>query len=299
MTCAVFGFAECREQAGALARELGVPAHEVAVRAFPDGESLVQVPARAETAILYRSLDNPNARLVELLLAASALRDGGARRVVLVAPYLAYMRQDMAFNPGEAVSQRVIGRLIADHFDALATIDPHLHRVATLGEAVPGIPALALSAAPLLASLLDAGEAPVLVGPDSESHPWVEAIAAPLGLDVLVGEKVRNGDRAVELALPGIERVAGRKAVLVDDVVSSGMTLIAAARLLLRAGATGVQALATHCLAGEADRAALGEAGIASLRATDSVPGPSACLPVAPLIADALRGQGWLDERQG
>ena len=294
MNAALFGFAESASQAAALAQALGLACHEVAVRPFPDGESLVRVPAAAETAILYRSLDNPDAKLVELLLAASALRDLGARRVVLVAPYLAYMRQDMAFNPGEAVSQRVIGGLLAAHFDALVTLDPHLHRIATLGEVVPGIPALALSAAPLLAGVLDAGERPVLVGPDSESRPWVEAIAAPLGLDVVVGEKVRNGDRAVDLALPGIGIVTGRKAVLVDDVISSGMTLIAATRQLLAAGATGVEALATHCLASGDDLAALHAAGVARVRATQSVPGPVATLPVAGLIAQALHGHGLL-----
>lgn len=69
----------------------------------------MRVPAAAPVVILHRSLDDPDAKLVELLLAASAARELGARRVVLVAPYLAYMRQDQAFRAGEAVSQRVIG----------------------------------------------------------------------------------------------------------------------------------------------------------------------------------------------
>ncbi|MFA7587005.1 MAG: ribose-phosphate diphosphokinase [Novosphingobium sp.] len=294
MTCAVFSFAETHPAAAALATELGVPVRAIEVRNFPDGESLVRVPEAARTAILYRSLDNPNAKLVELLLATAALRDGGARRVVLVAPYLAYMRQDMAFHPGEAVSQRIIGGLLAERFDALLTLDPHLHRIASLSEAVPRIPALALSAAPVLSGALDAGTRPVLVGPDAESRPWVAGIAAPLGLDVLVGEKHRDGDRAVRLSIPSVDLVRGRPAVLVDDVISSGMTMIAAARQLLDAGATGVEALATHCLASQADLAALRAAGIARIRATASVPGPVAELPVAALIAQALRDEDWL-----
>ncbi len=293
MNCAVFAFPESRECAAALASALDVPCHEVAIRSFPDGESLVRVPASADTAILYRSLDLPNAKIIELLLCASALRDAGARRVLLVAPYLAYMRQDMAFHPGEAVSQRVIGRLLADSFDGLATIDPHLHRISRLDEAVPGISALSLSAAPVLTTALMAADRPVLVGPDSESRPWVEAIVAPLGLDILVGEKQRNGDRSVELVIPGIERVAGRPAVLVDDLISSGVTMIAAARQLLSAGATQVEALATHCLASTEDLARMGEAGIIRIRATTSVPGPTAVLPVANLIAGAIRAAGW------
>ena len=244
--------------------------------------------------LLYRSLDNPNAKLVELLLAAAAARDNGARRVVLVAPYLAYMRQDMAFQPGEAVSQQVVGRLIASHFDGLVTVDPHLHRIASLSEVVPGIPALSLSAAPVLAAAIAREDRPVLVGPDSESRPWVEAIALPLGLEVLLGEKRRHGDRDVELAIAGVERAAGRPVLLVDDVISSGVTMIEAAGLLLAAGAARVEALATHCLASADDLARMQAAGISSIRATRTVDGPTACLPVASLLAQAIRGQEWV-----
>ncbi|HMO67898.1 MAG TPA: ribose-phosphate diphosphokinase, partial [Novosphingobium sp.] len=234
MSTALFAFADGAGPAAGLADLCGIALHRVDLRRFPDGESLVRVTGAADTALLFRSLDDPNAKLVELLLAASALRDGGARRVVLVAPYLAYMRQDMAFHPGEAVSQRVIGQLLADAFDGVVTVDPHLHRIASLGEAVPGIPALALSAAPAIAAAIasDLDPATLLVGPDSESRPWVESIARPLGLDVLVGEKVRHGDREVALGVPGCEAARGRPVMLVDDLISSGTTLVACARLL-------------------------------------------------------------------
>lgn len=296
MTAALFAFAEGAAPAARLASACGCPLHEIEVRRFPDGESLVRVPGAAETALLYRSLDDPNAKLVELVLAAAALRDNGARRVILIAPYLAYMRQDMAFRAGEAVSQRVIGDLLASRFDGVVTVDPHLHRISSLSEVMPTIPALAISAAPALVQAIGTGIDPrtVLVGPDSESRPWVESLARPLGLDVLVGEKVRNGDRDVTLAIPGIAAVAGRPAILVDDVVSSGTTLLTCARLLLDAGATGVEAVATHALASLADRARLSD-GITRLRATDSTTNPVASIPLAGVLADAIRAQGWLD----
>lgn len=288
-------FAEISGSARRLAALLGVPCEEVSVHRFPDGESLVRVATPLEaggTAILYRSLDHPNAKLVELLLAAAALRDNGAARVVLVAPYLGYMRQDIAFHPGEAVSQRVIGGLLARHFDAVLTVDPHLHRIATLEEAIPGIAAISLTAAPVLAEAIDAADKPVLVGPDSESRQWVEAIAAPLGLDVLVGEKERSGDRAVAMRIDGIKAVRGRRAILVDDVISSGTTLLVAAGLLREAGATCIEALATHCLADAETLATLRKGGIEQVQATDCVPGPVSTLPVAPLLVEALRACG-------
>lgn len=303
MTMAIFAFAENRIQAQALARELALPLHPIACRKFPDGESLVRIQAHAaavETAILFRSLNKPNAKLVEILLAAAALRDNGAQRVMLVAPYLAYMRQDMAFRSGEAFSQRVVGRLIADHFDGLLTVDPHLHRTASLNEVAPAIVAMAVPAAPALVTALrrDLEPGSILIGPDRESLPWVRKMAESLGAEMLIGDKCRSGDRDVALALPGIEQVRGRPAIIVDDLVSSGSTLAGCAAMLHVAGATRVEAIVTHCLTAAADLARLHAAGIDRIRASDSVPGPVATIPLAGVLADAIRTLGWTDGAQ-
>ncbi|MBC2650896.1 ribose-phosphate diphosphokinase [Novosphingobium flavum] len=296
MTAALFAFTEQRQAAERLGRLCRLPVKPVEARRFPDGESLVRVEAQARTALLYASLDHPNPRIVELLLAASALRDQGCERVMLIAPYLAYMRQDMAFHPGEAVSQRVIGRLLAGWFDGVMTVDPHLHRIARLDEVIRGIPAISLSAAPVLAAAI--GKAPdprtILVGPDSESRPWVESMAHPLGLDVLIGEKVRKGDRDVVLRVPGLAAVEGRPVVLVDDLISSGTTLLACAQLLREAGATSIEALATHVLAADADLDRLAAGGISRIRATDSVASRVASIALAPVLGQAVRDAGWL-----
>ncbi|MBA3055670.1 MAG: ribose-phosphate diphosphokinase [Sphingomonadales bacterium] len=296
MTAALFTFADGARQAAGLASECGVPVNQIDVHRFPDGESLVRVDGSAETALLFRSLDDPNAKLVEVLLAASALRDGGAKRVILIAPYLAYMRQDVPFHGGEAVSQRVIGKLLAAWFDGLVTVDPHLHRIASLDAIMGGIPALAVSAAPALVQAIasDLDSRTIMVGPDSESRPWVESIARPLGLDVLVGEKIRKGDREVVLTVPDFARASGRPAILVDDLISSGTTLMACASLLRDAGATKVEAIATHSLASGADLDRLTVAGIARLRATDSTSNAIASIPLAGVLGEAIRKQGWL-----
>ncbi len=298
MNVAVHHFKRDAAPARRLADALGLSAHGIAHRRFPDGESLVQVApdGGAGTALLYCPLDDPDARIMPLLLAASALRDQGAARLVLVAPYLGYMRQDCAFAPGQAVSQRVIGVLIARAFDALVTVDPHLHRTASLDAVVPGITALGLSAAPAIAGAIAAMVTPdtVLVGPDAESRPWVESVAGPAGLDLIVGSKQRRGDRAVEITLAEAGKVAGRPAVLVDDVISSGATLIACARALRVAGATSIGAVASHCLASETDLAALAKAGITPVLACDSVPGPVGTILLAPALAAAIRAHGLL-----
>lgn len=292
MSCGVFAFS-ARAAAERLAQALGVPCRTVTVHRFPDGESLVRVEPSPETAFLYRSLDHPNDKLVELLLAVSALRANGAAKVVLIAPYLAYMRQDIAFHDGEAISQRVVGKLLADHFDGLLTLDPHLHRTRSLAAIMPRMEAASISAAPLLAAALDGSDDPLLVGPDGEARQWVERIARPLDLEFVVGRKLRTGDREVALAIPDAERARGRRVILVDDLISSGATLKVAARLLLDAGALRVEALATHCLAGEADLAELRRAGISHILATDSVASSVGQLPIADLLAEEIRRREW------
>lgn len=292
MSAVILAFADSKTAADRLGVSLDLPVHQVAVHRFPDNEALVRIPASAQSVILYRSLDDPDPKLIELLLAASAARDGGAERVILVAPYLAYMRQDKAFHPGEAVSQKVMGGLLSSHFDGLLTVDPHLHRVATLSDAIPGIPAINLSAAPLLAALIDAKDNPIIIGPDSESRQWIEAIARPLGLETLIAAKQRLGDRQVSLTIPEVERAKGRRAIIVDDMISSGRTLAEAAKLLIQAGATSVEAIATHCLANPNDLAFMAAHGIKHIASSDSIDGATSKAALAPLIAHALRNEG-------
>lgn len=279
--------------AGRVAELLEVAVDQLETRRFPDGESLVRVPRCAPTSILYETLDHPDRKLVRLLLAASALRDLGARRLVLVAPYLCYMRQDCAFRRGEAISQRVVGGLLAERFDRIVTVDPHLHRISRLAEALPGIEADALAAAPLMADALGSatGAPPLVVGPDAESRPWVEAVAGPRNLDMTIAVKRRAGDRSVEIELPDPDRVRGRRAVIVDDIVSSGATIVRLARVLQNAGASSVEAMVTHCLASHDDLRTLREAGVARIVATDSVAGADGLdevIELAPLLARSL-----------
>ena len=138
---------------------------------FPDGETLprVEVPA-AETVVLYRSLDRPNEKLVDLLLAADALRRAGARRLILVAPYFCYLRQDAVFAPGEPLSRDVVAPLIGGAFDAVITVQAHLHRTADLGRLL-GVPAINLiPIEPLAQALPVYPEPPLVLGPDQESR---------------------------------------------------------------------------------------------------------------------------------
>ncbi len=287
-------FEDERAQAARLAQAADLPAACIERHRFPDQELRLRLPldqhARLpDQLVLYRSLDRPNDKLIELMLVSRQARELGASQITLVAPYLAYMRQDMAFHPGEVVSQKIVGRLLADLFDAVITVDPHLHRIRTLDEAIPLPHAISLSGAPMLADLIARHhDKPLLIGPDAESAQWIEAAAQVHGFDHGVCTKQRHGDKAVEIALPNVE-LKGRAAVLLDDVASSGHTLAVAARLLLEAGAATVDVAVTHALfAGDA-LSLIRSAGVRHIWSTDCITHESNAIEMAPVLAAAWR----------
>lgn len=285
-------FAEDLTQATSISQAAGMNLGAIARHRFPDGELKLRLPSNLPSrVVVLRTLNDPNEKLVELLLVAHTARTLGAKHLTLVAPYLAYMRQDIAFQPGEVVSQKVVGHFLANLFDAVITVDPHLHRVATLAQAVPVAQATVLSGAPLLADLI-ATHVPraLLVGPDEESAQWIAQAAARHGFDHAVCHKIRHGDRDVQIALPDIS-VQGRCVVLLDDVASSGHTLAGAARLLLSAGAVSVDVAVTHALFANDALQVIKNAGVGRVWSTDCIAHPSNAVSMAPVIAAVLISQ--------
>ena len=210
-----------------LAQLLRFDVGQVELRAFPDGETYLRFVTELSERelVLVCTLDRPNVKILPLLFAAATGRELGATKVGLVAPYLAYMRQDRRFQPGEAVTSREIGRLLSNGFDWLITVDPHLHRYSTLVE-IYRIPTRVVHAAPLMSEWIRKHVSnPLIIGPDSESEQWVSAVAKDAGAPFAVLEKVRLGDRKVEISVKGLTNIDGRTPVLVDDIISSGRTM--------------------------------------------------------------------------
>ena len=268
----VIGFPEYRIPAQRLAEAMDLPYAEVDIHKFPDGETRIRLPVVLPSHTVFcRSLDHPNEKLVELLLAAAGARGQGVEKLTLVAPYLCYMRQDKAFHPGEVISQGIIGKLLADYFDALIAVDSHLHRVHQLSKAVPAKQAINLNATEPMANFLSRQiESPVLLGPDEESVQWVAAIAAHQGLDYCVASKRRSGDALVQVTLPP-GQYEGRNIVLVDDIASTGCTLEAAAGELSRHNPASLSVLVAHALFTEGAVERLRAVGIGNIWSCDTI----------------------------
>lgn len=282
-------FPSQRPIADAMAPALGARVGRLDWRRFPDGESLVAIDealSGADVAVVA-SLHRPDELSIALRFAAATAREFGARSVGLVAPYLGYMRQDARFRPGEAVSAPLYARFLEESFDWLVTVDPHLHRNAGLS-ALYRIPAARVTAAPVVAQWIrDHVPDAMLIGPDGESEQWVADIARRVGLPWQVLKKRRLGDRDVEVSLPDAASAQDHTPVIVDDIVSSGHTVIETLGHLRRLRLPAAVCVAIHAVFAEDAYARLLEAGAGRVVSTDSIPHPSNAMSVSGPLVDA------------
>lgn len=216
-----------------LSRQSGGVQGTLETRTFPDGETYLRFAddVAGRSIALVSSLSDPNAKIPPLLFAAQTARELGAQKIGLIAPYLCYMRQDARFKPGESVTSRHFADLISQSFDWLITVDPHLHRYKSLSE-IYAIPARAIHAAPLLGDWIKRHiSQPYLIGPDEESRQWVSQVARIAGAPCTVLGKQRLGDTDVRIAPDGMKPLGAATPIIIDDVISSGRTMLEAVRI--------------------------------------------------------------------
>jgi ribose-phosphate pyrophosphokinase len=259
-------------------------------RRFPDRESLITLHGEcaAREVVIVCTLTDVDVKTLPLYFLASTARELGARRVGLVAPYLAYMRQDERFRPGQSLSAHSYAELLSTMFDWLVTVDPHLHRIAALEE-IYSIPTVIVSAMPAVAEWLRTNiHDPVIIGPDSESSQWVEPVARALGVPMIVLTKVRHGDRHVEVSTVDPTLVRNRTPIVIDDIASSGRTFAEVLKQLALAGIHDATCIAVHALFAEGAEDALRDAGARRIVSTNTVPHGTNAIDVAPLVVNAV-----------
>lgn len=272
----------------------GLEAVPVAFKTFPDGESYIRLKGEVKNktvAIVQTTSPPQDARLVQLTLMADAAKRNGAKEVIAVAPYLAYARQDRAFLQGEAVSIQTMARMLkAAGIDSLITVNVHKEKVL----AKFPFPAKTVSAIPLLADYFKqkgCGKAFALA-PDKGAVWLAEEAKTVLGGECGYLEKHRNrytGQVSMEKKTLDVH---GKTVVIFDDIISSGGTIVAAAKILKGLGAEKVYAACVHpLLIGDAEGQIL-ESGVEEIVGTDSVSSHVSKVSVAPLISRELASKG-------
>lgn len=276
--------------AKSVARKAGFKYCRLSVRKFPDGEFLIRFPLELKHKRIFflLSLNNPNEKITELLFAANAAYERGAKEITLIAPYLPYMREDKEFHKGEVVSAKVFARLLSNSFDNLITIDPHLHRIKALSR-IFDIKTKTISAVPLIAKYISQNvEQPVVIGPDEESYQWAKSVANLAGCEATIFKKHRFSSRHVKVTGKISYDIQKRNVVVVDDMISTGHTMVEAIRSIRKQGARQVQCVCVHGLFIENACKRLKAAGANKIVCTNTIQGKLAKIDVSSTIAHAL-----------
>ncbi len=273
----------------ALARSVDGDLADREIRSFPDGESYIRIdsPVEGREVIVACSLDEPNQKAMPLLYVADTVRDLRAARIGLVSPYLAYMRQDARFRPGEGVTSHYFGRLLSGVFDWMITVDPHLHRHSGLDD-IYSIPTRIVEAArPIARWIAERVDDPLLVGPDEESAQWVHAVAEAGSFPSIILEKIRHGDYDVEVGGSDLGGRVNQQPVLIDDIISTGRTMLEAVRHLSELQFRPPICVGIHGLFVEDARAQLEGAGIAELVTCNTVAHDTNDIDIRPEVGRA------------
>jgi ribose-phosphate pyrophosphokinase len=276
--------------AQSLANNLATEVGELIARRFPDGESYVRIetPLQGQDVIIACTLHHPDEKILPLFFIAETAKDLGAKRIGLVAPYLAYMRQDRRFQPGEGITSTYFAKFISSCIDWLVTVDPHLHRRSSLEE-IYQVPCKIVHAAPMISDWIKTNmDMPVLVGPDIESDQWVAAVANGADAPYLVLEKTRHGDRDVEISVPDVERWRNRTPVLVDDIISTARTMIETVHHLKRAGLNPPICIGVHGVFADHAYDDLLEAGVAKVITCNTIPHATNAIDLGSHLVDAI-----------
>ncbi len=274
-----------------VARRLNAEYSSLDVKKFPDNEIYVKFNTnlRGKDVVLVQSFfPEVNELLMEAIFAAYTARDLGARRVRLVATYFPYFRQDKRFNKGECISIEVIGKMLDKCLDEFIVINPHMHRKKSLSE-IFRIKTRLLTTMDLIDAYLEnkIDNSYVFIGPDKESRQWIERLAKRFHARSIILNKKRFNATKVRVDASRMRGLNGKNAVILDDMVSTGHTLLETARNLKRQGVNKIMFITTHGLFLNDSLEKLRNYG--KVIATNTIDNKAARIDVSRLIAENLR----------
>ncbi len=288
-----------RPLAEAISTVINLPLTKASVRRFADMEIFVEIDenVRGEDVFVIQSTSYPaNDNLMELLVAMDALRRGSARRITAVIPYYGYARQDRKSGPRTPISAKLVANLITvAGADRVLTLDLHAAQIQGFFD----IPTDNLFSAPVFTKdIIERydGEELTIVSPDVGGVLRARAIAKRLDADLAIIDK-RRERAGISEVMHIIGDVAGRRCILVDDIVDSAGTLCNAASALMAAGASSVGAYVTHGVLSGGAVARVSASPLEELVMTDSIQATEAVrvaqnirqISIAPLLGEAMR----------
>ena len=264
---------------------------EFEMRHFPDGETYVRLLTDVldNKVIVVATLHRPDDKFLSLVFLLRLLRDAGASKITLVAPYLAYMRQDKQFKPGEAVTSTYFSELISPFIDELVTIDPHLHRHHSMNEIYTANAKVLHASKSIATWIKNSISNPILIGPDSESEQWVSLVASEVGAPYITLTKERYGDRNVEVSIPEINAYRECVPVLVDDIISTAHTMIVTVKRLRELGFNKPVCVGVHAIFADNSFQELQDAGAAQITTCNTIIHSSNKIDLSPIIIEALQ----------
>ena len=277
---------------------LGIPLGQILVSRFSDGEIRVQVGENArglDVFIVQPTCAPVNENLMELLIMLDAFRRASARRITCVMPYYGYARQDKKVKPREPITARLVANLLeVAGANRILTVGLHAQQI----QGFFNLPVDHLYAGPIIGEyLIESGlahENCVVVSPDVAGTPRAKVLAEMLDVPFAIIAKRRPEPNKVEV-MEVVGNVEGKTAIMIDDMVDTGGSLVQGAEALMERGATGVIACCTHAvLSGNAPERIL-HSPIRKLIVTDTIPVTPdkmnekiTVLSVAPLLAEAI-----------
>jgi len=275
-----------------IAKILAAEVIDVELKVFPDGERKVRIngdPSGKLTVMVQSTYPPVNAQLLEALFTIKKASKMGAD-VCAVIPYLAYARQDKEFVKGEAVSMESVGSMFdSSGAKSLITVDIHSERALSYFT----IPAYNVSAVPLLASHFKSRNLvqPIVVSPDVGGSSRAEQFAKIMGTESIALPKRRDrntGEVSIDDSTRELVKVKNRDVILIDDIISTGGSIVRATEVLRKAGCRNVLVACTHALLLEDAFDKLRNAGVQDIVATNTVPSQFSKVDVAPAVCDQV-----------
>ncbi len=285
----IIGGTSAQVLAHKVARELKLESTKTEFKKFPDGEKYVRILADVEgkeVVFIQSMYKTPDEYLFEYFLVVDTLKDLGAKKVAGVIPYFSYSRQDDRFKPGEAISFKTVAKLIENvGTDEIITIDLHLHRVEVLSR-VFKIPSKNITVMPFLARYVKENlnlEDLIVIGPDEEAEKWAKTVAEELKTDFDILEKERISPTEVVIQ-PKKLNIRGLNVLIIDDIISTGGTIIKTIEVLKKEGAQRIIVVCAHPLLINNALPKIYDAGAEMVIGTDTIPSQVSVVGSAPAI---------------